>query len=47
MTDRVAFYLAGAILLAAAADALFNDGRLMFMTAQRVLELLRWVAFWR
>ncbi|GAA5079116.1 hypothetical protein KUV65_00860 [Maritalea mobilis] len=47
MTDKVALYLAIAILAAAGADALFNEGRILFMVAQRVLELLRWAAFWR
>jgi hypothetical protein len=47
MTDKVALYFGTILLVASGADYIFNDSAILFMTAQRVLELLRWAAFWR
>lgn len=47
MTNTVAAYLAGFILLALVLDYVLNGGQVVFFLALRFVDLLDWAAFWR
>ncbi len=47
MTDRIAVWLAVVIAAAIAADLALNDGAALFFLAQKFLDLIEWVVFWR
>jgi hypothetical protein len=47
MTNTVAAWMAGLILVAVGADYLLNEGEIVFSLALRLVALLDWMAFWR
>jgi hypothetical protein len=47
MTNTVAAWMAGLILLASALDLLLNSGQVIFFLAQKLVALIEWMAFWR
>ena len=47
MTNTVAAWMAGLILVAMGADYILNGGEIMFSLALRLASLLDWMAFWR
>jgi hypothetical protein len=47
MTNTVAAWMAGLILLGIAADWLLNDGQVLFFLSLRLVDVLEWMAFWR
>jgi hypothetical protein len=47
MTNFVAAWMAGLILLGCAADLLLNDGQVLFFLSLKLVELIEWMAFWR
>ncbi len=47
MTNTVAAWLAGLILLASAADLLLNGGNVIFFLSLKLVDLIEWMAFWR
>ena len=47
MTNTVAAWMAGLILLGCAADMVLNDGQILFFLALKLVDLMEWMAFWR
>ena len=47
MTDRIAVWLAVVIAAVVGADLALNDGAALFFLAQKFLDLIEWVVFWR
>jgi hypothetical protein len=47
LTNTIALYLGGVLLLAIAADLLANDGSALMFSMRKSVELVEWVAFWR
>ena len=47
MTNTVAAWMAGLILLGCALDLLLNGGQVIFFLAQKLVALIEWMAFWR
>ena len=47
MTYTIALWIAAIMGLFLAGDAMFFDGFASFFLAQRTVDLIEWVAFWR
>lgn len=47
MTNTVAAWMAGLILLGVATDLLLNDGQVLFFLSLKLVDLIDWMAFWR
>jgi len=47
MTNTVAAWMAGFILLGVTVDLLLNGGSVLFFLALKFVDLLDWAAFWR
>jgi hypothetical protein len=47
MTNSVAAWLAAFIVACVIADAVLNEGDVVFFLAQKFAGLLDWMAFWR
>ncbi|GEM_PF-931582 len=47
MTNTVAAWMAGLILLGCVADMVLNDGQILFFLALKLVDLMEWMAFWR
>lgn len=47
MTNTIALWLAALVGLFLVCDAVFLDGFASFFLAQRTVDLIEWVAFWR
>ena len=47
MTNTVAAWMAGFILLGVGADLLLNDGGVVFFLSLKLVALIEWMAFWR
>ncbi|WP_038147151.1 hypothetical protein [Thioclava atlantica] len=47
MTNRIALWLAAIIIILIAADAFFDEGRILLFLAKETADLIEYVAFWR
>jgi hypothetical protein len=47
MTNTVAAWMAGLILLGVAADLVLNGGQVIFFLSLRLVDVLEWMAFCR
>ena len=47
MTNTIAFWLLALILIALAADWYYRDSEGLLFLAQKGLDLIQWMAFWR
>lgn len=47
MTDRIAIWLFGLIVLALIVDFTLNGGEATLFMAQKLLQLITYLAFWR
>jgi hypothetical protein len=47
VTNTIALYLGGVLVLAIGADLLANDGAALVFLMRKFLVLVEWVAFWR
>lgn len=47
MTNRIAFWLAGIVLVFILADAVLSGQRMTLFLAQKLVDLIEWLAFWR
>ncbi|KEO51589.1 hypothetical protein [Thioclava pacifica] len=47
MTNRIALWLAGIIIVLIFSDVLFDGGRILLFLAKELLDLVQYIAFWR
>jgi hypothetical protein len=47
MTNPIAIFLGALVLTALGLDMLFNSGTATLFLAQKFIDLIEWLAFWR
>ena len=47
MTNTLAIYLGGIVVLGISADLLLNDGLNLLFLARKFTDMTEWLAFWR